>query len=96
MFKAQTQKDRSLESLVNACLAAVRPHSLLDSAMQNKLELDVHLILTKLKEMDSNALPHIEERLTKLETNQRWLIALSLLILSGTIAAVANSVIQSL
>tara|TARA_R110002020_G_scaffold241339_1_gene454469 strand:+ start:1070 stop:1264 length:195 start_codon:yes stop_codon:yes gene_type:complete len=64
--------------------------------MQNKLELDVHLILTKLKEMDSNALPHIEQRLVKLETNQRWLIALSLLILSGTIAAVANSVIQAL
>ena len=62
--------------------------------MSNKLELDVHLILQRMKELDTNALPHIEQRLVKLETSQKWLTAISLLILAGTIAGVISSILS--
>ena len=78
--------------MVDALIATLRPASLL--LHRNKLELDVHLILQRMKELDTNALPHIEQRLVKLETSQKWLTAISLLILGGTIAGVISSILS--
>ena len=81
--------------MVDALIATLRPVSLLlHRDMSNKLELDVHLILQRMKELDTNALPHIEQRLVKLETSQKWLTAISLLILGGAIAGVISSILS--
>ena len=94
-MKPPTARERRLDYMVDALIATLRPASLLlHRDMSNKLELDVHLILQRMKELDTNALPHIEQRLVKLETSQKWLTAISLLILGGTIAGVISSILS--
>jgi hypothetical protein len=62
--------------------------------MTSKLELQIHLALQQIKALKENDLAHINQRLTKLEVNQRWQMALLFVILSAIVGvAVADRLI---
>jgi len=54
----------------------------------NRLEMDIHLILQRMKTLETNALPHLGQRLAKVEVNQRWLMGICLAILTAVVATV--------
>ena len=62
--------------------------------MTANLELQLHLALQQIKALKENDLAHINQRLTKLEINQRWQMALLFVILSAiTGVAVADRLV---
>jgi len=62
--------------------------------MTANLELQLHLALQQIKSLKENDLAHINQRLTKLEINQRWQMALLFVILSAIVGvAVADRLV---